>query len=91
MFSHCSLQVLNNAAVCAFYIGRQQEVGGAGWLHTFCHVTTPPQAMQLLQKATQLYTSEAITTNMRAIYDLESSSGGEIIKRRSLAQFPKMQ
>ena len=26
-------KVLNNTAVCAFYIGRQQEVGGAGCTH----------------------------------------------------------
>ena len=47
--------------------------------------------MQLLQKSTQLYTSEAISTNMRAIYDLETSSGGEHFKRRSIALPSKLQ
>ena len=48
------------------------------------------QAMQLLQRATKLHTSEAISVNMKAIYDLEVSGYQAENKRRSTAQLPRV-
>ena len=46
--------------------------------------------MQLLQRATKLRTSEAISVNMKAIYDLEASGYQAENKRRSVAQPPRV-